>query len=61
MKETSANVNQENEVRKYFLSEFSYDDGEYEITFNIIDVNFALETIRSDMFPIRPYRRKAFR
>ncbi len=45
MKETSANVNQENEVRKYFLSEFSYDDGEYEITFNIIDVNFALETI----------------
>ncbi len=45
MKETSANVNQENEVRKYFLSEFSYDDGEYEITFNIIDLNFALETI----------------
>ncbi len=24
MKETSANANQENEVRKYFLSEFSY-------------------------------------
>ncbi len=45
MKETSANVNQENEVRKYFLSEFSYDDGEYEITFNIIDISFAYETI----------------
>ncbi len=45
MIETSANVNQENEVRKYFLSEFSYNDGEYEITFNIIDVNFSLETI----------------
>ena len=45
MKETSAKVNQENEVRKYYLSEFSYDDGEYEITFNIIDVNFLAETI----------------
>lgn len=45
MKETSANANQENESRKYFLSEFSYDDGEYEITFNILDVNFVNETI----------------
>ena len=45
MKETSANVNQENEVRKYFLSEFSYDDGEYEITFNIVDISFVYETI----------------
>lgn len=45
MKETSANVNQENEVRKFYLSEFSYDDGEYEITFNILDVNFVYETI----------------
>ncbi len=45
MKETSANINQESEERKYYLSEFSYDDGEYEITFNIIDVNFDLETI----------------
>lgn len=43
MKETSANI--ENEVRKYFLSEFSYDDGEYEITFNIVDINFFAETI----------------
>ena len=45
MKETSANINQENEVRKFYLSEFSYDDGEYEITFNILDVNFVYETI----------------
>jgi len=37
MKETSAN--------KYYLSEFSYDDGEYEITFNIVDLDFVNETI----------------
>ena len=37
MKETSAN--------KYYLSEFSYDDGEYEITFNIIDIDFVNQTI----------------
>lgn len=37
MKETSAN--------KYYLNEFSYDDGEYEITFNIIDLNFVNQTI----------------
>ena len=43
MKETSATA--ENEVRKYFLSEFSDDDGEYEITFNIVDVNFFAETV----------------
>ncbi len=47
MKETSANVNQENEVRKYFLSEFSYDDGEYEITFNIVDIDFYRQTIKN--------------
>lgn len=45
MKETSANVNQENEVRKYFLAEFSLDDGEYEIIFNIVDINLFAETI----------------
>ncbi len=45
MKETSANVNQENEVRKYYLSEFSYDDGEYEITFNIVDIDFYRQSI----------------
>ena len=43
MKEPSVKL--ENEVRKYFLPEFSYDDGEYEITFNIIDLDFVNETI----------------
>ena len=45
MKETSANVYQEDEVRKFYLSEFSFDDGEYEIIFNIIDISFVYETI----------------
>ena len=45
MKETSANKTQENEVREYFLAEFSLDDGEYEIIFNIVDINFFAETI----------------
>ncbi len=31
--------------RKYYLSEFSYDDGEYEITFNIVDIDFYRQTI----------------
>ncbi len=43
MKETSAKI--ENEERKYYLSEFSFDDGEYEITFNIIDIDFVNQTI----------------
>lgn len=43
MKVTSANV--DNEVRKYFLAEFSLDDGECEIIFNIVDINFFAETI----------------
>lgn len=43
MKEKVSN-NQENE-RKFYLSEFSYFDGEYEITFNIIDVDFLRQTI----------------
>lgn len=37
MKETSA--------KNYYLNEFSYDDGEYEITFNIIDIDFVNQTI----------------
>ncbi len=37
-------TNQENK-RKFFLSEFSYYDGEYEITFNIVDVDFIRQTI----------------
>ena len=43
MKETSAKI--ENEERKYYLSEFSYDDGEYEITFYILDIDFLRQTI----------------
>lgn len=38
MKERVRN-NQENE-RKFYLSEFSYFDGEYDVTFNIVDVDF---------------------
>ena len=37
MKKASAN--------KYYLSEFSCDDGEYEITFYIVDISFIYETI----------------
>lgn len=37
-------ITQENE-RKYYLSEFSYFDGEFDITFNIIDVDFLRQTI----------------
>lgn len=37
MKEISA--------KNYYLSEFSYDDGKYEITFNIIDIDFVNQTI----------------
>ena len=33
------------EEKKYYLSEFSYDDGEYEITFNIVDIDLIYETI----------------
>ncbi len=35
---------QENE-RKFYLSEFSYFDGEYDVTFNIVDVDFYRQTI----------------
>lgn len=35
---------QKNE-RKYFLSEFSFCDGEYEVTFNIIDVDLVRQSI----------------
>ena len=35
---------QKNE-RKYFLSEFSFCDGEYEVTFNIIDVDLICQSI----------------
>ncbi len=35
---------QENK-RKFYLSEFSYFDGEYDVTFNIIDVDFICQQI----------------
>ena len=35
---------QENE-RKYYLLEFSHYDGEYDVTFNIVDVDFHRQTI----------------
>ena len=31
--------------KKYYLSEFSYFDGEYDVTFNIIDVDILRQTI----------------
>lgn len=37
-------TNQEN-VRKFYLSEFSYFDGEYDVTFNIVDVDFLRQTV----------------
>ena len=33
------------DFRKYYLKEFSYFDGECEITFNIVDINFEKKTI----------------
>ena len=38
------NKPQENE-RNYFLSEFSYFDGEFDVMFNIVDVDFIRQTI----------------
>lgn len=35
---------QENK-RKFYLSEFSYFDGEYDVTFNIVDIDFPRQTI----------------
>lgn len=37
-------TNQEN-VRKFYLSEFSYFDGEYDVTFNLVDVDFLRQTV----------------
>ena len=31
--------------RKFYLSEFSYFDGEYDVTFNIVDVDFDRQQI----------------
>lgn len=41
-------MEQEKEVldtRKYYLKEFYYFDGECDITFNIVDINFERKTI----------------
>lgn len=40
----SKSKTQENE-RKFYLSEFSYFDGEYNVTLNIIDVDFIRQTV----------------
>jgi len=31
--------------RKFYLSEFSYFDGEFDVTFNIVDVDFNRQTV----------------
>lgn len=33
------------DTSKYYLKEFSYFDGEKDITFNIVDINFEKKTI----------------
>ncbi len=38
-------VQSQEDSRRYYLSEFSYDDGEYEITFNIVDIDFYRQSI----------------
>lgn len=38
-------VAEREEERKYYLSEFSYNDGEYGVKFNIYDVDFYRQTI----------------
>lgn len=38
-------VTEREEERKYYLSEFSYNDGEYDVKFNIYDVDFYRQTI----------------
>ena len=35
----------ENEIKNYYLQEFSLFDGEYDVTFNILDVNTDKMTI----------------
>lgn len=36
---------EENEIKNYYLKEFSLFDGEYDVTFNILDVNTDKMTI----------------
>jgi len=39
------NTKEEKEVKNYYLKEFSLFDGEYDVTFNILDVNTEKMTI----------------
>ncbi len=42
-------VERKNEIqdtRNYYLKEFQYFDGECDITFNIVDINFENKTIK---------------
>ena len=38
-------MNTEEEIKNYYLKEFSLFDGEYDVTFNILDVNTDKMTI----------------
>ena len=38
-------MNKEKEIKSYYLKEFSLFDGEFDITFNILDVNTDKMTI----------------
>jgi major membrane immunogen (membrane-anchored lipoprotein) len=38
-------MNKEKEIKNYYLQEFSLFDGEYNVTFNILDVNTEKMTI----------------
>lgn len=38
-------INQNKNTNQYYLKEFQLFDGEYNITFNIVDLNFERDTI----------------
>lgn len=38
-------IEEKEESKNYYLKEFSLFDGEYDVTFNIIDINFEKMTI----------------
>ena len=38
-------VKEISDFKKYYLKEFEYFDGEYYITFNIVNINFEKQTI----------------
>lgn len=47
----------ENENKKFYLSEFTCFDGEFDITFNIIDVDFHIKELRL-LSPVQARLRK---